>query len=127
MPIPRSASWQRTKYGETSTVPLAGMAHTPAYGCGTSNADERRTSKLIAKVERFTPGRQLFAPAEPGWLCTCALLFRGADSMALLRVLLELRALVSPYGPPCQPTTACGETADRRAFVRGRGVWLGYR
>ena len=47
------------------------------------------TSKLIAKVERFARQEQLFAPAEPGRaLHLCAAVSGGADSMALLRVLL---------------------------------------
>ena len=79
------------------------------------------TSKLIAKVERFARQEQLFAPAEPGRaLHLCAAVSGGADSMALLRVLLELR---ETFG---YPLTAChvnhglrGETADRdEAFVR---------
>lgn len=50
------------------------------------------TSKLIAKVERFARQEQLFAPVEPGRaLHLCAAVSGGADSMALLRVLLELR------------------------------------
>ena len=50
------------------------------------------TSKLIAKVERFARQEQLFAPAEPGRaLHLCAAVSGGADSMALLQVLLELR------------------------------------
>ena len=79
------------------------------------------TSKLIAKVERFARQEQLFAPAEPGRaLHLCAAVSGGADSMALLRVLLELR---EAFG---YPLTAChvnhglrGKTADRdEAFVR---------
>ena len=78
-------------------------------------------SKLIAKVERFARQEQLFAPAEPGRaLHLCAAVSGGADSMALLRVLLELREAFE------YPLTAChvnhglrGETADRdEAFVR---------
>ena len=80
-----------------------------------------KASKLIAKVERFARQEQLFAPAEPGRaLHLCAAVSGGADSMALLRVLLELR---EAFG---YPLTAChvnhglrGETADRdEAFVR---------
>ena len=86
------------------------------------------TSKLIAKVERFARQEQLFAPAEPGWaLHLCAAVSGGADSMALLRVLLELR---ETFG---YPLTAChvnhglrGETADRdEAFVRAECARLG--
>ena len=52
------------------------------------------TSKLIAKVERFARQEQLFAPAEPGRaLHLCAAVSGGADSMALLRVLLPEPAL----------------------------------
>ena len=85
------------------------------------------TSKLIAKVERFARQEQLFAPAEPGRaLHLCAAVSGGADSMALLRVLLELR---ETFG---YPLTAChvnhglrGEAADRdEAFVRvSRCTW----
>ena len=67
------------------------------------------TSKLITKVERFARQEQLFAPAEPGRaLHLCAAVSGGADSMALLRVLLELREAfwVSPYGLPRQPRPA---------------------
>ena len=86
------------------------------------------TSKLIAKVERFARQEQLFAPAEPGRaLHLCAAVSGGADSMALLRVLLELR---EAFG---YPLTAChvnhglrGETADRdEAFVREACAELG--
>ena len=86
------------------------------------------TSKLIAKVERFARQEQLFAPAEPGRaLHLCAAVSGGADSMALLRVLLELR---EAFG---YPLTAChvnhglrGETADRdEAFVRDECARLG--
>ena len=86
------------------------------------------TSKLIAKVERFARQEQLFAPAEPGRdLYLCAAVSGGADSMALLRVLLELR---EAFG---YPLTAChvnhglrGETADRdEAFVRAECARLG--
>ena len=86
------------------------------------------TSKLIAKVERFARQEQLFAPAEPGRaLHLCAAVSGGADSMALLRVLLELR---ETFG---YPLTAChvnhglrGETADRdEAFVRAECARLG--
>ena len=86
------------------------------------------TSKLIAKVERFARQEQLFAPAEPGRaLHLCAAVSGGADSMALLRVLLELR---EAFG---YPLTAChvnhglrGETADRdEAFVRAECARLG--
>ena len=85
-------------------------------------------SKLIAKVERFARQEQLFAPAEPGRaLHLCAAVSGGADSMALLRVLLELR---ETFG---YPLTAChvnhglrGETADRdEAFVRAECARLG--
>ena len=87
-----------------------------------------KTSKLIAKVERFARQEQLFAPAEPGRaLHLCAAVSGGADSMALLRVLLELR---ETFG---YPLTAChvnhglrGETADRdEAFVRAECARLG--
>lgn len=87
-----------------------------------------KTSKLIAKVERFARQEQLFAPAEPGRaLHLCAAVSGGADSMALLRVLLELR---EAFG---YPLTAChvnhglrGETADRdEAFVRAECARLG--
>ena len=86
------------------------------------------TSKLIAKVERFARQEQLFAPAEPGRaLHLCAAVSGGADSMALLRVLLELREAFE------YPLTAChvnhglrGETADRdEAFVRAECARLG--
>ena len=86
------------------------------------------TSKLIAKVGRFARQEQLFAPAEPGRaLHLCAAVSGGADSMALLRVLLELR---ETFG---YPLTAChvnhglrGETADRdEAFVRAECARLG--
>ena len=86
------------------------------------------TSKLIAKVERFARQEQLFAPAEPGRaLHLCAAVSGGADSMALLQVLLELR---ETFG---YPLTAChvnhglrGETADRdEAFVRAECARLG--
>ena len=64
------------------------------------------TSKLIAKVERFARQEQLFAPAEPGRaLHLCAAVSGGADSMALLRVLLELR---EAFG---YPLTACHSSA----------------
>ena len=47
------------------------------------------TSKLITKVERFARQEQLFAPVEPGRaLHLCAAVSGGADSMALLWVLL---------------------------------------
>ena len=86
------------------------------------------TSKLIAKVERFARQEQLFAAVEPGRaLHLCAAVSGGADSMALLRVLLELR---ETFG---YPLTAChvnhglrGETADRdEAFVRAECARLG--
>ena len=86
------------------------------------------TSKLITKVERFARQEQLFAPAEPGRaLHLCAAVSGGADSMALLRVLLELR---EAFG---YPLTVChvnhglrGETADRdEAFVRAECARLG--
>ena len=86
------------------------------------------TSKLIAKVERFARQEQLFAPAEPGRaLHLCAAVSGGADSMALLRVLLELREAFE------YPLTAChvnhglrGEAADRdEAFVRAECARLG--
>ena len=85
-------------------------------------------SKLIAKVEHLARQGQLFAPAEPGRaLHLCAAVSGGADSMALLRVLLELR---EAFG---YPLTAChvnhglrGETADRdEAFVRAECARLG--
>ena len=86
------------------------------------------TSKLIAKVERFARQEQLFAAVEPGRaLHLCAAVSGGADSMALLRVLLELR---ETFG---YPLTAChvnhglrGETADRdETFVRAECARLG--
>ena len=86
------------------------------------------TSKLIAKVEHLARQEQLFAPAEPGRaLHLCAAVSGGADSMALLRVLLELQ---EAFG---YPLTAChvnhglrGETADRdEAFVRAECARLG--
>ena len=61
------------------------------------------TSKLIAKVERFARQEQLFAPAEPGRaLHLCAAVSGGADSMALLQVLLELR---EAFGDACRMDT----------------------
>ena len=86
------------------------------------------TSKLIAKVERFARQEQLFAPAESGRaLHLCAAVSGGADSMALLRVLLELQEAFE------YPLTAChvnhglrGETANRdEAFVRAECARLG--
>ena len=66
------------------------------------------TSKLIAKVERFARQEQLFAPAEPGRaLHLCAAVSGGADSMALLRVLLELRAGTKPLFGPSVPGWGC--------------------
>ena len=112
----------KNRHGETSTVPLGwGWRTHPLYGCGLQTLMNDETSKLIAKVERFARQEQLFAPAEPGRaLHLCAAVSGGADSMALLRVLLELR---EAFG---YPLTAChvnhglrGETADRdEAFVR---------
>ena len=66
------------------------------------------TSKLIAKVEHLARQEQLFAAAEPGRaLHLCAAVSGGADSMALLRVLLELREAFE-YTLPATSTTACG-------------------
>ena len=66
-------------------------------------------SKLIAKVERFARQEQLFAAVEPGRaLHLCAAVSGGADSMALLRVLLELRKLLRIPFLPATSTTACG-------------------
>ena len=79
------------------------------------------TSKLIAKVERFARQEQLFAPAEPGRaLHLCAAVSGGADSMALLRVLLELREAFEYTLSACHVNHGLrGETADRdEAFVR---------
>ena len=79
------------------------------------------TSKLIAKVERFARQEQLFAPAEPGRaLHLCAAVSGGADSMALLQVLLELREAFGYVLTACHVNHGLrGETADRdEAFVR---------
>ena len=79
------------------------------------------TSKLIAKVERFARQEQLFAPAEPGRaLHLCAAVSGGADSMALLQVLLELRGAFGYTLSACHVNHGLrGETADRdEAFVR---------
>ena len=66
-------------------------------------------SKLIAKVERFARQEQLFAAVEPGRaLHLCAAVSGGADSMALLRVLLELREAFAYTVLPATSTTACG-------------------
>ena len=86
------------------------------------------TSKLIAKVERFARQEQLFAPAEPGRaLHLCAAVSGGADSMALLRVLLELREAFEYTLSACHVNHGLrGETADRdEAFVRAECARLG--
>ena len=86
------------------------------------------TSKLIAKVERFARQEQLFAPAEPGrTLHLCAAVSGGADSMALLRVLLELREAFEYTLSACHVNHGLrGETADRdEAFVRAECARLG--
>ena len=86
------------------------------------------TSKLIAKVERFARQEQLFAPAEPGRaLHLCAAVSGGADSMALLRVLLELREVFEYTLSACHVNHGLrGETADRdEAFVRAECARLG--
>ena len=87
-----------------------------------------KTSKLIAKVERFARQEQLFAPAEPGRaLHLCAAVSGGADSMALLRVLLELREAFEYTLSACHINHGLrGETADRdEAFVRAECARLG--
>ena len=86
------------------------------------------TSKLIAKVERFVRQEQLFAPAEPGRaLHLCAAVSGGADSMALLQVLLELREAFEYTLSACHVNHGLrGETADRdEAFVRAECARLG--
>ena len=86
------------------------------------------TSKLITKVERFARQEQLFAPAEPGRaLHLCAAVSGGADSMALLRVLLELREAFEYTLSACHVNHGLrGETADRdEAFVRAECARLG--
>ena len=86
------------------------------------------TSKLIAKVERFARQEQLFAPAEPGRaLHLCAAVSGGADSMALLQVLLELREAFEYTLSACHVNHGLrGETADRdEAFVRAECARLG--
>ena len=66
------------------------------------------TSKLIAKVERFARQEQLFAPAEPGRaLHLCAAVSGGADSMALLRVLVRLRTGTKLLSGPSVPGWGC--------------------
>ena len=85
-------------------------------------------SKLIAKVERFAQQEQLFAAAEPGRaLHLCAAVSGGADSMALLRVLLELREAFGYTLSACHVNHGLrGETADRdEAFVRAECARLG--
>ena len=86
------------------------------------------TSKLIAKVERFARQEQLFASAEPGRaLHLCAAVSGGADSMALLRVLLELREAFGYTLTACHVNHGLrGETADRdEAFARAECARLG--
>ena len=86
------------------------------------------TSKLIAKVERFARQEQLFAAVEPGRaLHLCAAVSGGADSMALLRVLLELREAFGYTLSACHVNHGLrGETADRdEAFVRAECARLG--
>ena len=86
------------------------------------------TSKLIAKVERFARQEQLFAAAEPGRaLHLCAAVSGGADSMALLRVLLELREAFGYTLSACHVNHGLrGKTADRdEAFVRAECARLG--
>ena len=86
------------------------------------------TSKLIAKVERFARQEQLFAPVEPGRaLHLCAAVSGGADSMALLRVLLELREAFEYTLSACHVNHGLrGETANRdEAFVRAECARLG--
>ena len=86
------------------------------------------TSKLIAKVEHLARQEQLFAPAEPGRaLHLCAAVSGGADSMALLRVLLELREAFEYTLSACHVNHGLrGETADRdEAFVRAECARLG--
>ena len=86
------------------------------------------TSKLIAKVERFARQEQLFAATEPGRaLHLCAAVSGGADSMALLRVLLELREAFGYTLSACHVNHGLrGEAADRdEAFVRAECARLG--
>ena len=86
------------------------------------------TSKLIAKVERFARQEQLFAPAEPGLaLHLCAAVSGGADSMALLRVLLELRETFGYTLTACHVNHGLrGEAANRdEAFARAECARLG--
>ena len=85
-------------------------------------------SKLIAKVERFARQEQLFAAVEPGRaLHLCAAVSGGADSMALLRVLLELREAFAYTLSACHVNHGLrGETANRdEAFVRAECARLG--
>ena len=86
------------------------------------------TSKLIAKVERFARQEQLFAAVEPGRaLHLSAAVSGGADSMALLRVLLELREAFAYTLSACHVNHGLrGETANRdEAFVRAECARLG--
>ena len=77
------------------------------------------TSKLIAKVERFARQEQLFAPAEPGRaLYLCAAVSGGADSMALLQVLLELDQSLKSQPVAAQTLL---ETALCRLALAGSG------
>ena len=86
------------------------------------------TKKIIEKVRDFARREELLEAPEPGRpLRLCAAVSGGADSMALLRVLL---ALQPEFG---YTLTAChvnhglrGETADRdEAFVRAECARLG--
>ena len=78
-------------------------------------------SELVRKVETFARDERLFVPPRTGVpLRLCAAVSGGADSMALLRVLLELQPAFGYALSACHVNHGLrGEAADRdEAFVR---------
>ena len=86
------------------------------------------TTKILEKVRNFARQEGLFAALEPGsCLRLCAAVSGGADSMALLRVLLALQPEFGYALTTCHVNHGLrGEAADRdESFVRAECARLG--